>query len=91
MNAKTQNLMSQLVTIDCSFARCWDANATTALEHAIATAPTATGRALTLTVKQFNLTGRQGSVLENLLKFDQGREARAALHILSDGQIKEVA
>lgn len=90
MTEKTQKLMSQLAEIDCSFARYWNQDATAALEAVIANAPTASGRTLSQTVSKFGLTGRQETVLEHLLNFDQGRQVSDSLYILSGGQIKEV-
>lgn len=88
MKAKTQNLMIELAKIDTTFARCWNDSATAALEYAIATAPNAGGRALSMAIRQFGLNGRQETTLEHLLNFDQGRDAANSLYILSGGQIK---
>lgn len=92
MNVKTQNhLMTQLATLDTSFARYWNTDAATALDWAIANASGKTGRNLTVALKSggFNLSGKQESLVENLMEFDR-TGSRELLHILSDGQIKEV-
>lgn len=88
MRIKTEKLMDELGELDSTFARCWNNNATAALEYAIANAPNVTGRALSLAIRQFRLNGRQETVLEQLLNFNQGREVENSLYILSGGQIK---
>lgn len=92
MQNRTKNLMDQLAKIDCPFARYWNANAATALDWTIANASGKTGRNLTVALQGAgfnNLTGKQAGLVENLAEFDRtgGKEL---LHILSDGQIKEV-
>lgn len=78
--------------MDCSFARYWDKDASSALEWAISNAPQKTGRELTSALQRagFALTGRQETILENILDFDQKENNAESLYILSDGQIKEV-
>lgn len=92
MTSKTQNLMTQLAAMDCSFARYWNANAAAALTWAIANASGKTGRNLTAALRGAgfnNLSGRQENLVENLSEFDH-TGSKSLLHILSDGQIKEV-
>ncbi len=92
MQNRTKNLMTQLAKIDCPFARYWNADAAAALIWTIANASGKTGRNLTVALRGagFNgLTSKQEGLVENLSEFDR-TGSKSLLHILSDGQIKEV-